>query len=210
MKRKAGTPGRIRTADLWFRRPALYPLSYRRALDVPNGSAGRAVCAPHVLAGRTELPPLRFIVLTEPAPGQAVQFAHVGGYCLVKRIHRLPLELRYHLHVMVDGASRPSTARLNASNVGWRETAWCRSNYLRLVVSERGARKDTLPLQRGLVLKDFCTNKVTSGRRVAPASSRPSARRGEPPGWRRYGAVSTCWPSRHATARKPISADRLS
>ncbi len=95
---------------------------------------------------------LRFIVLTEPAPGQAVQFAHVGGYCFVKRIHRLPLELRYNLHVMVDGASRPSAPRLNASNVGWRETAWCRSNYLWLVVSEKGARKDTLPLQLGLVL----------------------------------------------------------
>src|SRR6056297_26045 len=26
-----GAPGEIRTHDLWFRRPALYPLSYRRS-----------------------------------------------------------------------------------------------------------------------------------------------------------------------------------
>ena len=29
-----GTPGRIRTCDLWFRKPTLYPLSYGRALRV--------------------------------------------------------------------------------------------------------------------------------------------------------------------------------
>ena len=30
MSRRTGAPGRIRTCGLWFRRPALYPLSYRR------------------------------------------------------------------------------------------------------------------------------------------------------------------------------------
>ena len=29
----AGTPGGIRTHDPWFRRPVLYPLSYRRTIE---------------------------------------------------------------------------------------------------------------------------------------------------------------------------------
>ena len=42
-KRFHGAPGRIRTSDTWFRKPMLYPLSYRRkAWVVYRGRGGAA------------------------------------------------------------------------------------------------------------------------------------------------------------------------
>ena len=40
-----GAPGRIRTSDTWFRKPMLYPLSYRRKASVVYRGEGGAATA---------------------------------------------------------------------------------------------------------------------------------------------------------------------